>query len=229
MKKTRMLCAICLSTTLTACANSASHKVVSTEKSTDAYLSCSDIRVEKRKTQAIIDGVDRDKEDMTGADFVDGLLWFPFNVIAKQSNYSSATNAAESRISHLTAMEAERGCSVAGNNSVSDTKVSQQLKSLNQLYKEGLLTESEFFEKREAVLNQITDTSKPYSNSGKSEVNVGQYSFKVAKMAETDGCLVNTPAEEIIKDGYVMYYQVGCSNKPPVVYRCEFNDCSPSS
>lgn len=229
MNKTRMLSAICLTTILSACANSASHKVVSEEKSTDDYLSCSDIRVEKRKTQAIMDGVERDKSDMTGADFVDGLLWFPFNVIAKQSNYSSATNAAEARISHLTTLENERGCTVAGNGSATDSKVSQQLQSLNKLYKDGLLTEAEFFEKREAVLNQISDSSPQNSISEKTEVNRGQYSYKVAKLAEGDGCLVNSPAEEIIKDGYVMYYQVGCSNKSPVVYRCEFNDCTPSS
>ena len=47
---------------------------------------------------------------MTGADVVDGLLWFPFNVIAKQSNYSNAVKAAEKRLAHLQALAKERRC-----------------------------------------------------------------------------------------------------------------------
>lgn len=213
----------------TACANSASHKVVSVEKSTDDYLSCSDIRIEKRKTQAIIEGVDRDKEDMSGADLVDGLLWFPFNVIAKQSNYSSATKAAEARISHLTTIEAERGCTTVASNRAADKKVSDQLRSLNKLYKDGLLTRPEYLDKRQTALNQITETDDVFNEFGKSSVTTGKYSYKVANLAEDNGCRVSSPASEIIKDGPVAYYQVECSNKSPAVYKCEFNDCKPQS
>lgn len=93
-----------------ACANSASHDVVQVNRSSDVYLTCSDIRLEKMRAMDVIDGVSRDKKDMSGADLVDGLLWFPFNVIAKQSNYSSAVKAAQSRIDHLTVIEHEKKC-----------------------------------------------------------------------------------------------------------------------
>jgi|GEM_PF-487134 len=229
MSKTRNLVVVSLCLIFTACANSAAHKVVAVEKSTDDYLSCSDIRIEKRKTQAIIDGVERDKEDMSGADVVDGLLWFPFNVIAKQSNYSSATKAAEARIAHLSMLEAERDCTTIAGNRSADKKVSEQLKSLNKLYRDGLLSESEYLEKREAALGQITETSGVYDQYGKAKVNTGKYSYKVASLAQDNGCRVASPASEIIKDGPTAYYQVECANKAPVVYKCEFDSCIPQS
>lgn len=229
MSKTRTLVVVSLCLISTACANSASHKVVAVEKSTDDYLSCSDIRIEKRKTQAIIDGVQRDKEDMSGADVVDGLLWFPFNVIAKQSNYSSATKAAESRIAHLSMLEAERDCTTVAGNRSADKKVSQQLQSLNKLYRDGLLSEAEYLEKREAALSQITETNNLYDQYGKSKTKSGKYSYKVASLAQDNGCRVSSPASEIIKDGPTAYYQVECSNMSPVVYKCEFDNCQPQS
>lgn len=95
---------------LTGCANSASHEVVTTTKTADSSLTCSEIRVEKAHMASIIDGVEQDKKDMTGSDVVDGLLWFPFNVMAKQSNYTNAVKAAQARLEHLNILEAEKKC-----------------------------------------------------------------------------------------------------------------------
>ncbi|HEY1096634.1 MAG TPA: hypothetical protein VGF14_05285 [Alphaproteobacteria bacterium] len=95
---------------LSACANSASHDVLQVSKSADEYLDCPGIKMEKVKAQSVIDGVNQDKEDMTGADVVDGLLWFPFNVMAKQSNYTNATKAANERLDYLTVIEKEKKC-----------------------------------------------------------------------------------------------------------------------
>ena len=94
----------------TACANSASHEVVMVNRSSDATMTCSEIKIEKSRLNTIIDGVEQDKKDMTGADVVDGLLWFPFNVIAKQSNYSNAVKAANQRLDYLKSIEREKGC-----------------------------------------------------------------------------------------------------------------------
>ncbi len=108
MKKTITIISLCF--LISGCANSANHEVVTTTKGSDAYLTCKEIRIEKKRIETIVDGVNQDKEDMTGADVVDGLLWFPFNVIAKQSNYSNAIKAAEKRKEHLIVLEKENKC-----------------------------------------------------------------------------------------------------------------------
>lgn len=93
------------------CANSASHEVVRATGSNDDLLGCAEIDNEIRRVNSIADGVQQDKKDMTGADVVDGLLWFPFNVIAKQANYASASKAAQARIDTLTVLKNRKGCS----------------------------------------------------------------------------------------------------------------------
>lgn len=101
---------VCMVMMLSACANSASHEVVSVTSTSDPYLDCMDIRIAKANMRQIIDGVDKDKADMTGADVVDGLLWFPFNVMAKQANYANSKKAAQARLEHLTVLEKEKRC-----------------------------------------------------------------------------------------------------------------------
>ena len=98
---------------LTGCANSASHEVITQTKLSDNGLSCSQIRMEIKKAESIIDSVNQDKADMTGADVVDGLLWFPFNMIAKQANYSDAVKAANARIDYLNSLAQENKCKVS--------------------------------------------------------------------------------------------------------------------
>lgn len=110
--KHHILATIAITLLLSACANSASHEVVKVTSPSDAYLDCKDIRVAKANMNQIIDGVEQDKKDMTGADVVDGILWFPFNVIAKQANYTNSKKAATARLEHLTVLEHENGCKV---------------------------------------------------------------------------------------------------------------------
>ena len=80
------------------CAGSAQHKVVSANQSGDRDKSCKQLDAEIVKAQVIIDGVNQDKNDVSGADWVDGILWFPFNLIAKQQNYKNALQSADRRI-----------------------------------------------------------------------------------------------------------------------------------
>ena len=94
------------------CAGSATHEVVSAYQVDDGGLSCSQIRSEMMKAQFVIDGVNKDKEDWTGADVVDGLLWFPFNLIAKDSNYRDALAAGNQRMARLAELEKEKNCPV---------------------------------------------------------------------------------------------------------------------
>jgi hypothetical protein len=95
---------------LGACANSASHEVVSVSSPNDAYLSCDDIQVAKSYMRLIIAGIEKDKADITQADMVDHTLWFPLNVIAKQNNYSSSQRTASLRLQRLEELEKEKGC-----------------------------------------------------------------------------------------------------------------------
>jgi hypothetical protein len=86
---------------LSGCAGSASHTVLSVHEAEDDKLSCGSVDAQIVKAQAVIDGVNKDKSDVTGADVVDGLLWFPFNLIAKSINYKDALEAADRRIARL--------------------------------------------------------------------------------------------------------------------------------
>lgn len=212
---------VLLASLLTSCANSASHKVVALEKATDEYMSCSNIRTEKRKVQAIINGVARDKEDIDGADFVDGLLWFPFNLLAKSSNYSNATEAAEARIEYLSIMEAENGCKTSSrNSSKKDSKVSNQLKQLNSLYKDDILSKEEYMKKREGILTQLDDT-----NQNKTR-RIGEWGYIASKIAKENDCDSRYGASMITKNGSISFYQVICNgNREPMLLKCQYGEC----
>ena len=64
---------------VTSCAGSAQHEVVSANRAGDARLDCKELDAEIVRAQVIIDGVNQDKSGISGADWVDGILWFPFN------------------------------------------------------------------------------------------------------------------------------------------------------
>lgn len=79
-------------------------------ESNDENLSCEELAVEMYKAQDVIDAVAKDREDISGKDWVDGILWFPFNLIAKSGNYKKATEAASKRIERLTVLKEKKGC-----------------------------------------------------------------------------------------------------------------------
>lgn len=94
------------------CAGSASHKVLTSYEQNDVNLGCEEIDTEIFKAQDVIDAVNQDKEDISGKDVIDGLLWFPFNLIAKSSNYNRALEAADARIERLTQLKNDKDCGV---------------------------------------------------------------------------------------------------------------------
>ncbi len=98
--------------TISGCAGSASHKVLSAYEAKDLSLSCQEIEIEMYKAQEVIDAVAKDREDLSGKDMLDGVLWFPFNLIAKSGNYKKATKAAGERIARLDALKKEKDCPV---------------------------------------------------------------------------------------------------------------------
>ena len=95
---------------LAGCAGSANHPVLTEFEASDHLIGCEGIQDELNKAQEVIDDVMQDKTDMTVQDVTDGLLWFPFNLIAKSSNYKSSLDAASKRIARLEALQKEKGC-----------------------------------------------------------------------------------------------------------------------
>lgn len=106
MKK--LIGAIVLAILLSGCAGSAQHPVLQV---TDVSgLSCSQIKVEKQHAKDVIAGVKKDQDDVTGSDVFDTVMWFPFNMIAKDANYKEAVKAAQARIQALNAAAKSKKC-----------------------------------------------------------------------------------------------------------------------
>lgn len=149
---------------ISGCAGSATHKVVTANQAGDTSLACEEIESELIKAQAIIDEVNRDKEDMTGADVVDGILWFPFNLIAKSENYKNALEAADRRILRLNQLKAQKKCSDirSDETTISIQYLSEKLRELSRLHKEGILTDQEYMDAKKKVLDKdLSTVNKP--------------------------------------------------------------------
>ena len=135
------------------CAGSAQHDVVSAHKAGDTDLSCKELDNEIVRAQVIIDGVEKDKSGMSGADILDGLLWFPFNLIAKSQNYKNSLNSADRRIERVEQLKVDKGCESRSEEIKAKTEdLTQQLLDLNQLYKDGGLTKSEYTKAKRQLL-----------------------------------------------------------------------------
>ena len=106
----KLLTSILITLIISGCAGSANHKVMTENEAKDFDLECGEINSEMAKAQDVINAVNEDKSDINGADVIDGILWFPFNLIAKSSNYNNALKAADKRIARLTELKKEKGC-----------------------------------------------------------------------------------------------------------------------
>ena len=91
-------------------AGSATHKVLTANQAGDAALSCEEINTEISKAQSVINGINSDKADVSDKDVVDGILWFPFNLIAKHEIYNNALEGADRRIEVLQALKKDKQC-----------------------------------------------------------------------------------------------------------------------
>ena len=135
------------------CAGSAQHDVVSAHKAGDTDMTCKELDSEIVRAQVIIDGVEKDKSGMSGADILDGLLWFPFNLIAKSQNYKNSLNSADRRIERVEQLKVDKGCESRSEEIKAKTEdLTQQLLDLNKLYKDGALTKSEYTKAKRKLL-----------------------------------------------------------------------------
>jgi hypothetical protein len=139
------------------CAGSASHKVVMNDLPQDQNLSCPQADAEILRAQSIISGVNDDKAEISGADFMDGILWFPFNLIAKESNYNNALSAANQRIMIMRQLKQDKNCpeQQIAQQGQTQQSLNTKIRELNQLYKDGLLTEAEYLAQKKRVLDSI--------------------------------------------------------------------------
>lgn len=138
------------------CAGSANHKVVSANRAGDRDLTCKQLDAEIVKAQVIIDGVNQDKNDVSGADWVDGILWFPFNLIAKQQNYKNSLQAADRRIENLERIKDKKNCDSGSANKASikarSSSIVSELNKLTDMYKSGDLTKTEYEKAKKDLL-----------------------------------------------------------------------------
>ena len=135
------------------CAGSATHDVVSAYQSKDSALTCSEIDKEIVLAQVIIDGINEDKSGISGADIMDGLLYFPFNMIAKSQNYKNSLSAADKRIERLENLKIDKDCKETSKEIIKiKTSLSQELKELTKMYKSGDLTKIEFEKAKNKLL-----------------------------------------------------------------------------
>jgi len=146
------------------CAGSATHDVLSSYQANDENLTCRQIDTEMMKAQLIIDGVNKDKDDWTAADITDGLLWFPFNLIAKDSNYTEALEAGDKRIARLTGLQKEKNCSTTASGSGSSVNVvapqatgniGERLRALKEFHRDGLINDEDFQKSKAALLKHL--------------------------------------------------------------------------
>ncbi|RAU17208.1 hypothetical protein DN062_13630 [Nitrincola tibetensis] len=140
---------------LTGCAGSANHKVLTANQAGDSMLNCQQIDAEIVRAQVVIDGVNQDKNDLSGADIIDGLLWFPFNLIAKSGNYSNALKAADERIGRLQQLKTEKSCGGMNKEqqSAAADEILTKLSELSQMHKAGELTTEEYNMAKRKVLD----------------------------------------------------------------------------
>lgn len=142
---------------LTGCAGSAQHAVVSAHTAVDGSMSCAQIDADLVKVQLVIDEVNRDKQDISGADVIDGILWFPFNLIAKSENYEEALDAADKRIANLQQLRVDKGCKQisADEQRATVSRLSDELRALGKLYQGGALTLTEYEAAKKKVLDGV--------------------------------------------------------------------------
>lgn len=112
------------------------------------------------RVQAIIDGVAKDKDDVSGADVMDGILWFPFNLIAKNENYKNAMEAADARIATMKELKEDKQCNEAPQQIASEDNASSKLIALNDLYKQGVLTEEEYMTTKQRILDGMAQSQE---------------------------------------------------------------------
>ena len=84
---------------------------------------------------------------------MDGLLYFPFNMIAKSQNYKNSLSAADKRIERLENLKDDKDCKDTSQEMAkTKSSLSQELKELTKMYKSGDLSKIEFEKAKNKLL-----------------------------------------------------------------------------
>jgi hypothetical protein len=183
------------------CAGSATHEVMTSNTASDNEFTCKKLKQEIILAQAIIDGVIKDKEDISGADVIDGVLYFPFNLVAKHENYNAALEAADRRIATCRELERKKGCeeNIALTNEISSDLVNR-MSALKDLHKRGLIDDKEYERSKAELLNYIL--KHPMQEKERLE-GVSEETIKVEQN------LTTSEVNEIGRDGSFIAYDDG--------------------
>ena len=161
MKK--LLAVIIFSSSLILLGSCAKPTVVTVVMPGDEGLSCSQLKNEVAETQRFKREAEAVKGG-TGGNITRGLLFWPA-IIGSYQNANEAIAAANNRKVHLFNIMRQKDCKglgvfvvetttvVQGDTKASEESITQELKSLNELYKSGVLTEEEFTQAKKKLLN----------------------------------------------------------------------------
>ena len=161
MKK--LLSVIIFSSSLILLGSCATPTVVTVVMPGDEGLSCSQLKNEVAETQRFKREAEAVKGG-TGGNITRGLLFWPA-IIGSYQNANEAIAAANNRKVHLFNIMRKKDCKglggfvvetttvVQGDTKASEESITQELKSLNELYKSGVLTEEEFTQAKKKLLN----------------------------------------------------------------------------
>ena len=161
MKK--LLAVIIFSSSLILLGSCAKPTVVTVVMPGDEGLSCSQLKNEVAETQRFKREAEAVKGG-TGGNITRGLLFWPA-IIGSYQNANEAIAAANNRKVHLFNIMRKKDCKglggfvvetttvVQGDTKASEESITQELKSLNELYKSGVLTEEEFTQAKKKLLN----------------------------------------------------------------------------
>ncbi|MGH1430158.1 MAG: hypothetical protein ACRBB4_03475 [Neptuniibacter sp.] len=153
MLNKKALCLVLSASFLAGCAGSANHEVVTAYNASDDAMTCNQLTAEQVRVQAIINAVNQDKDDVKGKDLLDGILWFPFNLIAKNSNYKESLNAANTRLTRIDYLRKDKSCSDE-QLAEAEKNIEKRLEELKDLKERQLITEEEYIESRKSILTR---------------------------------------------------------------------------
>lgn len=211
MRKNNYLILSLLLIVLTGCAGSANHVVVSVDRAGDASMDCKAIDAEIVRTQAIIDGVKLDEEDISVIDVIDAAFWFPFNLIAKEHNYNNALEAGNERLAKLYRWKKTRKC--------------DELEALATLREKGKLTDEEYMQAKQGLVPETSYTKTSTYPRNVKGVAQGEYSHVVEQIAIETGCALVGVAEFDGGDRSNEEYRVHCRSGQSLRYVCEWGNC----
>jgi len=218
---------------LTACAGSATHKVVSAHDANDETISCKQIDAEIVRAQVIVDGVNKDKDDINGADWVDGILWFPFNLIAKNSNYKDALDAADKRMERLAELKKEKNCqSISTETAQYSASLANEIDKLNTLYKNGSISADEYKQAKAKLLGMTVtpkeETAQLLPATTPQILLQGSMAYSAEQLAKDAGCITSSRvrpyASPLQVDANLEVYDIQCTTQHMIV-RCEGKTC----